>query len=69
MAIMMEDPRAALLGVGATDEMAKALTAVATCEARWASIETRLGVLIWTSGATLAVADDPVSHLSLSSGS
>ncbi len=56
MAIPMGDLRAALVNAGATEELAsRAATEVATYEARLAGVETRLSVLTWMSGATLAM--------------
>ena len=56
MAILMGDLRAALVNAGAAEDLAnKAATEVATYEARLAGVETRLSVLTWMSGATLAM--------------
>jgi phage shock protein A len=56
MAILMGDLRAALVNAGATEELAnKAATEVATYEARLASVDSRLSLLTWMVGATLAM--------------
>lgn len=56
MAILMGDLRAALVNVGASEEMAtKAATEVATYEARLAGVETRLSVLTWMVRANIAM--------------
>ena len=52
----MGDLRAALVNAGATEELAnKAATEVATHKAWLNGVETRLSVLSWMSGATLAL--------------
>ena len=56
MAILMGDLRAALVAAGAPEDLAtKAASEAATYEVRIASIESRLSVLQWMSGATLAL--------------
>lgn len=56
MAILMGDLRAALVDAGASEDLAnKAATEVATYEARLASVDSRLTLLTWMVGATLAL--------------